>query len=116
MSNATHKRRMAELRAHRAQWSDYVQARPEVASITSVVIRRTGRYINKRVGWTKPNGEQGGCTMRIREVTCNVKTRQIRQVQAREVALVSGMGARPNYQWTGPSIRSGDAPCGTAVR
>jgi hypothetical protein len=109
MSNASNKRRMAELAKARAFTHD--DARPSTVTVSGVVIKRTGKMINKRVGWIK-NGEPGGCTMRVREVACAVKTRQVSVTPTVTVELVSRIGLRPHYNWTGPALRSGDAPCG----
>ena len=102
MSNAANKRRIAELAAHRAA---HHVAPVQVADVisttrTSVRVERTGRFVMKRVGWIKPDGTKGGCTMRVREANVVVSTREVSIVRTgAPVELTSGFGLRPNYRW-----------------
>ena len=102
MSNAANKRRMAALAAHRAAHhaAPVVQSGPAMVTRTAVRVERTGRFINKRVGWTKPDGAQGGCTMRVREAKVTVSTRVVSNARTgTAVELTSGFGLRPDYRW-----------------
>ena len=92
MSNAAIKRRMAELKAQRARHdAGHVDARPASFKVSTVAVYGKGRK---------------ACAI----VAERVKHQAPRLV---EVELVSGIGERPGYLWTGPAIRSGDAPCYT---
>lgn len=101
MSNAAIKRRLAELAAHRAahHGKPVEQCAPATVTKTAVSIVRTGKYLKKRVGWVKPNGEHGGCTVRVREVRISVSTREVSRRGVQTVELTSGIGARPGYRW-----------------
>ncbi len=97
MSNAQHKRLMAERAKVRA--FTHTDARPAIITVTGVSIVRTGRWINKRAGWIK-NGERGGCTMRVREVETRVNSRQITNPRhGHAVEIESGIGERPGYSF-----------------
>lgn len=80
MSNASFKRRMAELKALRANQS-HVDPRPETFQRSAVVV----------IG-------------KARKARAFVATRTIAQANHAEVALVSGFDLQPHYNWTGPRL------------
>ena len=98
MSNASHKRALAARAAVRAFNAPTIA--PEPVTVTSVRIYRTGKWISKRAGWTKPDGSKGGCTMQVREARAIVSTREVTRQAYQSVELTSSIGARPRYDWT----------------
>lgn len=68
--NARFKARMRELAITRALHEPH-HMRPQIEVATGIAVKR-GNLEDRKVGWVKPDGTKGGCTMLVRSANVQV--------------------------------------------